>query len=101
MTNCKSTSHCFDISLCFNSLTKEKADNKWEDKQWSFDEPKTQIYIAPMLIVLEKTAIRSGAWYWYVPRDLCLVMQHTLEDILWSDDQVSNYKKLHGIVDTL
>jgi hypothetical protein len=54
MTNCKSTSHCFDISLCFNSLTKENADNKWEDEQWSFDEPKTQIYIAPRLIVLEK-----------------------------------------------
>lgn len=27
-TNLKSTSHYFDISLCFNSLTKENADNK-------------------------------------------------------------------------
>lgn len=28
VTNLKSTSHYFDISLCFNSLTKENADNK-------------------------------------------------------------------------
>lgn len=54
VTNLKSTSHYFDISLCFNSLTKENADNKWEDEQQYFDEAMTQIYNEPLVIMLEK-----------------------------------------------
>jgi len=52
--NLKSTSHYFYISLCFNSLTKENVDNKWEDEQQYFDEAMTQIYNEPLVIILEK-----------------------------------------------
>lgn len=57
MTNCKPTSHYFDISLCFNSLTKENADNKWADEQWFYDEHKTQVHNAPMLTVISKVPL--------------------------------------------
>lgn len=53
-TNYKSTSHHFDISICLNFLTKENVDNKREDEEQCFHEPKVQIYNATRVIVIKK-----------------------------------------------
>ena len=86
--------------MCFNLLTKENVDNKREDEEQCFHETKAHIYNAPRVIVIKKF-IKSGDWYRYAPREPCLVVQKARDDIVWSDDQVSNHKELHGILDAL
>lgn len=57
-TNYKSTSHHFDISICLNFLTKENVDNKREDEEQCFHEPKAQIYNAPKVTVINKFSLK-------------------------------------------
>lgn len=44
--------------MCFNFLTKENVDNKREDEEQCFHEPKAQIYNAPKVTVINKFSLK-------------------------------------------